>query len=363
MTSLHVGMIAPISHGLPPDGYGPWERVAFDLAEGLVSLGQRVTVFAPAGARLSGELVATVAHPLDVVGEGAFDARVLEELHVATAVEHAAAGGFDVLHSHLHVHALGFSRLVGCPLVSTLHGSAWNREHHPMLAAYREMPFVSISDAERALFPTLNYVGTVWNGIDVADFPPGDGSGGYLLFAGRMAPEKAPDEAVEIARRAEHPLVMVGGIEAVHGPFFEARVRPLLRDAGIEYLGPVSREELVELYRHAVATLMPLRWDEPFGLVVVESLACGTPVVASRRGAMPELVRHGETGFLFESRGAAVAAVGRVATIDRSRCRADAEARFSREAMARGYLEVFLRVLEAGTAAARTPFSAPRPMS
>nr|MBO2498721.1 glycosyltransferase family 4 protein [Acidimicrobiia bacterium] len=342
---MRIGMLAPISHPFPPDGYGPWERVCHDLTEGLVELGHEVIVYAPAGSSTSAELRPTVPAPLsDAPADAHPDARVWEEWHVATAVDDAARSGLDVLHSHLHVHALGYAPFLPMPLVSTLHGSAWHRPHHVMLRAFRREPFVSLSDAEREFLPELNYVATVHNGIRTEAFPLGPG-GERLVFVGRMAPEKAPDLAVEVARRAGRDLLLVGGVEPKYAEWFGHEVEPKL-GGGIEYAGPVDRSEVAALVGRSAALLMPLRWDEPFGLVVVESLAVGTPVVAWRRGAMPELIDDGVTGFLVDGVDEAVAAVGRVGGLDRSTCRRAAERRFSYRDMAAGYVAAYRRAIE-----------------
>ena len=342
---MRIGMIAPISHPFPPDGYGPWERVCHDLTEGLVELGHEVLVYAPEGSTTSAELRPTVPAPVsDALPHSSPDPRLWEEFHVATAVADAVRSGVDVVHSHLHVHALGYAPLLPVPLVSTLHGSAWHRPHHLMLRAFRQEPFVSLSDAERNFLPELNYVATVNNGIRTEDFPPGPG-GDRLIFVGRMAPEKAPDLAVEVARRAGRELVLVGGIEAQYAEFFRREVEPRL-GGGIEYAGPVDRGEVASLTGESAALLMPLRWDEPFGLVVVESLAVGTPVVAWKRGAMPELIDEGVTGLLVADVAQAAEAVASVAVLDREACRAVAESRFSYRVMAQGYVEAYRAALD-----------------
>lgn len=335
-------MLAPITHALPPEGYGPWERVAFESVEGFVELGHEVTLFAPHGAKTSAQqFVPTAPRPLS---QNDLDPRLTEELHIARAMEVATAERLDVIHSHLHVHALGYSRLVRFPVVSTLHGVAWNKAHHPFLEQYREAPFVSISDSERRFLPGLNYVATVYNGINLADFELTIEKDDYLLFAGRLAPEKAPDLAIEIARQSGHRLLLAGATEPRHQHFFEKEVESKLGD-GIEYSGALQRSELADLLARAKAVLMPLRWDEPFGLVVVEALASGTPVIGWRRGAIPELVEDGRQGFLVADVAEAVLAVGKLGQIDPRMARARVEERFSRRAMAQGYVAVFSQLV------------------
>jgi len=355
---VRIGILAPISWPLPPPGYGPWEQVAFNLTEGLVALGHDVTVFAAAGSDVSARLVAPCPHPLEAwpeaertrpqgydagtgLLEGPPSGRTWEELHIATCMERAAAGEFDVVHSHLHVHALVYGRLIPCPRVTTLHGSAWSRASHPVLLAYRDFPFVSLSDAEREFLPELNYVATVGNGIRVDEFPFQAEKEDFLLYAGRFAPEKGPDLAIDAARRAGRRLLMAGKMEPQYQEYLNKEIAPHLEGGAVEYVGDLSQRELAGYYRRAAAVLFLARWSEPFGLVAVEAQACGTPVIATRRGGPAESVVDGETGFLVDTPAEAAAAVARLATIDPQACRKNVVARFSAEQMARGYAKVY----------------------
>jgi glycosyltransferase involved in cell wall biosynthesis len=355
---MRIAMLAPISWPVPPTGYGPWEQVVHDLTEALVRLGHDVTLFAAGGSRTSAELVATCPHALEgwpepersrrpgldpVTGlrESPPDARVWEEHHIGICMERAATGAFDVVHSHLHVHALPFARFLPCPLVTTLHGTAWVRATHPMLLAHRDLPFVTLSNAERRFLPELNYVATVHNGIRLADFPFEPEKEDYLLFAGRLAPEKGTAEAIEVARRAGRRLIVAGLSEEQHRDYFREHVEPFLEKDAIEYVGKCSRPEIGRLYRKAAAVVLMSAWHEPFGLVAVEAQASGTPLIATRLGALPEIIREGETGFLVDSVEDAVRAVDRIGEIDPRSCRRNAEERFSRSAMAEGYARVY----------------------
>lgn len=339
---LRIAVLAPIAHQFPPPGYGPWEQVAYDLVEGLVALGHDVTVFAAGGGHSSGRFVATTTEALE---GSTLDPRLTEEEHVFRSIEAVVDGDYDVLHSHVHVHALSFSRFLSCPMVSTLHGAAWNQAHHPLLAAYKDQPFVSISDAERLFLPDLNYVATVYNGIDLASFPLREEKEDFLLFAGRLAPEKAPDLAIDAARRCGARLLLAGMIEPKYRAYFDHEVNPRLGD-GIEYLGERTRPQMAELVSRARGLLMPLRWAEPFGLVVAEAFASGTPVVAWRLGAMEELIVEGVNGFLVDGVAEASAAVGKLADLEPGTIRGLAIDRFSRTAMASSYADVYRRLID-----------------
>lgn len=360
-----IALLAPITHRIPPLGYGPWEQVVADLTRGLMAEGHEVTLFAPAGTETPADLVDTVPHPMSEWPPDAQspDPRVWEEIHIATMAAHVADASFDVVHSHLSVHPLGFARFLPVPIVTTLHGAAWNSALHPALERYSDLAFVSLSDSERAFFPGLNYVATVHNGIDLDTFREGAGTGGFILFAGRMAPEKQPHVAIEAARGAGLPLKLAGPIEDKYRDYFSAEVSPLLDGREIEYLGDLDRMAIVEAYGEAAAVIMPLAWEEPFGLVAIEALASGTPVIGWRRGALPEIIRDGVTGVLVDDVSEAVRALENLDRLDRSRCRSDAEARFSLQAMARRYAEVYESIISPSSSSTetvrkRTPSSA-----
>ncbi|MHC4090298.1 MAG: glycosyltransferase family 4 protein [Planctomycetota bacterium] len=358
---MRIAMLAPINWPLPPGGYGPWEQVAYNLTEELVKLGHDVTLFAAGGTRSSAKVVETCPHALSTwpeparsraraydpqtgLLEGPPDGRALEQLHVVTCMERAAAGEFDLVHSHLHVHALVFGRLIKCPLVSSLHGAAWVRAAHPIFKAYKDLPFVSLSNAERQLLPELNYVATVYNGIRLGDFPFEPQKDDYLLFAGRLAPEKGPAKAVEVARKSGRRLLIAGLIEPQHQEYYDSKVRPHIDGKNIEYLGLLSQQELAPVYRNAAAVLFMINWCEPCSMVGIEAQACGTPLIGTRFGYLPEIIRDGETGFLVDTVGDTVNAVDRLSRIDPAACRRNIETRFAARVMAKGYQEVYRSV-------------------
>lgn len=359
---MRIAVLAPISWAIPPAGYGPWEQVACNLTEGLVARGHEVTLFAAGGSTSAAHVVSPVPHALNTwpeaeanrprafdpatgLLEGPPDARVLESRHIAACMEMAADGAFDIVHSHLHVHALVFSRLIPCPLVSSLHGAAWVRSAHPIFLAYREQPFVSLSDAERQLCPELNYVATVYNGIPLDDFPLETAKEDYLLFAGRLAPEKGIAEAVQVALKSGRRLKIAGLIEEQHRRYFDDHVAPYVDGEQIEYLGLLDQRALATWYRKAAAVLFLINWCEPCSMVGIEAQASGTPLIGTRFGYLPEIIRDGETGLLVDDVDDCCRALERLDTIDPAQCRANAAERFSVESMAAGYERVYAQLV------------------
>ncbi|HET9947877.1 MAG TPA: glycosyltransferase family 4 protein [Longimicrobiales bacterium] len=346
---LRVAMLAPIAWRTPPRHYGPWERVVSLLTEGLVAAGADVTLFATRDSRTSARLVAVC--PRGYEEDPSLDAKVWEVLHVSEVFERAA--DFDLIHNHADFVPLAWSRLVHVPVVTTIHGFSSER----ILPVYRKysgrVAYVAISEADRR--PELEYVATIHHGIDPGELTFVDQPGDYLVFFGRIHPDKGAREAIEIARGAGLPLVIAGIVQ--DRAYFERHVEPHVDGRDVVYVGSVGRERRDELLGGALALLHPIAFEEPFGLSVVEAMACGTPVVAFRRGSMPELIRDGEHGFLVESVPEAIDAVGRVRGLARAACRKHVEERFTVARMVREYLDVYERVLAAWNArgGVRTP--------
>lgn len=335
-------MLASIAHRTPPITYGPWEQVAATLAEGLAGRGHDVTLFATADSVTAARLHAVAPGGYEEGGE--YDVKVVEALHIAGAFERA--GDLDVISNQFDFLPLTWSRLVGTPVVTTVHGFS-SPAIVPVYRAYDDVAtYVSISDADR--HPDLTYAATIHHGIDVDAFTAVAGPGGYLLFLGRIHPDKGTHTAVEVARRAGLPLVIAG---IVHDrAYFDELVAPYVDGDRVRYVGPVGPPERDRLLGGALALLHLIGFDEPFGLSVVESLATGTPVVACARGSMPELLREGVTGFLVDPDDPleqAVVAVARAAGLDRSACRAEVEQRFSARRMVDDYEALFARVVGA----------------
>ena len=330
-------MLAPVAWRVPPRHYGPWELVVSRLTEGLVARGVDVTLFATADSVTDAVLAAVV--PTPYAEDPTVDAKVAECLHIASAFERA--GEFDVLHNHFDFLPLTYSELVDVPIVTTIHGLSSERII-PVYRRYDErVAYVAISEADR--HPDLTYAATVHHGIPVGDVPVGSGStDGTLVFLGRIHPHKGTARAIEVAQRTGRPLVIAGIVQ--DEAYFEAEVRPHLDDEQIRFVGPVGPAARDELLGAADALLHLVSFAEPFGLSMVEAMACGTPVVATPLGAVPEVVVDGRTGHLVADVDAAVEAVGRLDELDRAACRAHVEERFSVERMVDGYLDVYERL-------------------
>ena len=336
--TVRVAVLASIAHRVPPRSYGPWEQVASTIAEGLVARGHDVTLFATADSETSGRLHAEA--PAGYEEDPSVDAKVFGALHIAAVFERADR--FDVISNQFDFPPLVFSRLVSTPVVTTIHGFS-SESILPVFRAYDDVAhYVAISDADR--HPDLTYAATIHHGIDTDRFTLGAGDGGYLLFLGRIHPDKGTATAIEVARRAGMPLVIAGIVQDAE--YHRREVEPHVDGTHVTYVGAVGPAERDRLLGGARALLHLIGFDEPFGLSVVEAMATGTPVVTYPRGSMPEIVRPGVSGFLVDDVAGAVAAVAAAGALDRAACRADAVARFSSERMVDEYERLFRRVAD-----------------
>jgi glycosyltransferase involved in cell wall biosynthesis len=332
---MKLALLGPIAWRTPPRHYGPWELVTGLLADGLAQRGVDVTLFATLDSITLARLDGICQRPYEEDGE--IDGRVWEALHVAHALSRSAE--FDLIHNHLDWLPLAFAGLARAPMVTTIHGFSSPK----ILPAYLRSgsAFVSISDADRA--PGLDYVATVHHGVDTTTLPFSARAGEGLVCFGRIHPDKGTAQAIEIARCAERPLVLCGPVQDER--YFSEEIAPHVDDDRVRYLGSVGPAERAEVLGAASCLLHPIAFAEPFGLSVVESMLCGTPVVAYARGSMPELVDEGVTGVLAHGVDSAVAGVKRAAGFDRGACRQTAERRFSVDRMVDDYLEVYEGVL------------------
>ena len=339
---LRIGVLAPIAWRVPPVHYGPWERVVSILAEGLVARGVEVTLFATADSVTRARLVSVT--PRGYAEDPALDAKVYECLHIAAAFEQAAAGAFDLLHNHFDFLPLSFSRLVSTPVVTTVHGFS-SEAILPVYRAYNSTThLVAISAADRR--PDLLYAATIHHGIPLQEFAFRDAPGEYLLFFGRIHPDKGAREAIDVARSIGQRLILAGIVQDAE--YFRTAVEPFLDGQQICYVGSVGPSQRDALLGGATALLHLIQFDEPFGLSVVEAMATGTPVIAFRRGAMPELIDDGVTGFLIApgDTDAATAAVRRVRDLNRADARKHVVAHFSADRMVDEYLRLYERLLD-----------------
>lgn len=332
---MKVAMLAPIAWRTPPEHYGPWEQVTSLITEGLVAQGIDVTLFATGDSVTSATLDSIC--PVPYAPNPSMDGRVWEALHVAHVLERSAE--FDLVHNNLDWLPLSFSGLCSTPMVTTIHGFS----NRAILPAYQRASsaYVSISDADRV--PELDYAATVYHGIDLAALPFSERGGEDLVILGRIHPDKGTAQAIEIARRAERRLMICGIVQDER--YFAEEVEPHIDGSAVVYLGSVGPEQRAQVLGAARALLHPIAFAEPFGLSVVESMACGTPVIAFPLGSMPEVIDPGVTGFLVEGVAAAAAAVNDVAALDRAQCRAVAERRFSAQRMVLDYVAVYEQVL------------------
>jgi glycosyltransferase involved in cell wall biosynthesis len=332
---MKVALLGPVAWRTPPLAYGPWETVVSLLADGLTARGVDVTLFATLDSETSATLDGVCARPY---GEDpSIDGRIWEALHTAHCLARSAE--FDILHNHLDWLPLTMSRFSACPMVTTIHGFGDSR----ILPAYvqAQSAFVSISTADRS--PSLEYAATVHHGVDETRWPAALAGGDHLVTFGRIHPDKATADAIEIARRCGRPLLIGGPIQ--DETYYQEKVAPRVDGVGVTYLGNVGGADRAKLLGGAGALLHPLTFDEPFGLSVIEAMMCGTPVVAYRRGALPEIVDDGLTGLLVDDVEAAVAAVPRALSIDRETVAATARRRFSAGRMVDGYLAVYESIL------------------
>ena len=334
---MRVAMLAPISWRTPPRHYGPWELVTSLLTEALVARGVDVTLFATADSVTAGRLEAVV--PAGYSEDGSLDAKVMEMLHVSHVFEQA--GRFDLIHNQADFVPLTFSRLVETPVVTTIHGFSSSRIV-PVFKRYEDrVHYVAISDADRN--PDLKYAATIHHGIPIEEFPFDAQGGDDLLFFGRMHPDKGAAEAIRAATATDHRLVMAGIIQ--DEAYYRTEVAPFVDGNRIVFDGPVGGAARIHALGHAKALLHLIGFAEPFGLSVIEAMACGTPVIAYNKGSMPELIEHGVTGFLVDTFDEAVAAIGRIGEIDRKACRRAVEERFTVERMADRYLALYETIL------------------
>ena len=341
---LRIAQVAPLYESVPPKLYGGTERVVSYLTEELVRQGHRVTLFASGDSRTAAELVAVCPRAARLECEP-MAAVALHALLVESVFARAAV--FDVIHCHTDSIHLPLARRCPVPVITTLHGRLDIAGLEPLHREFAELPLVSISNAQRAPLAWASWAGTVHHGLPLELHRPHYDAGSYLVFLGRIAPEKRVDRAIAIARRAGLPLKIAAKIDAADREYFTTQIAPLLATPGVEYLGEIDEPAKTELLGGALALLFPIDWPEPFGLAMIEAMACGTPVIAFARGSVPEVVDPGITGYIVATIEEAAACVERARVLDRRECRRQFERRFGAARMARDYCSIY-RNCEAG---------------
>jgi glycosyltransferase involved in cell wall biosynthesis len=333
---IRLAILGPISWRTPPRHYGAWETVVTNLTEGLVARGYDVTLFATQDSITRASLHGVAPHPYSEHQQ--LDAKVWEFLHIAEAME--VASEFDLIHNHYDFMPLTYSRLIRTPMLTTIHGFS-NDQFRLVYRKYRESYFVSISDADRD--PYLPYLRTVYNGIRLDQFTFVPEPGTYLVFLGRIHPDKGVHLAIELARRSSLPLLIAGIIQ--DQTYFDELIAPAIDGKQIQFLGPAGPELRNRLFGGALASLLLTTIPERFGLAMVESMATGTPVIGFDRGSVREVVAHGETGFVVNTIDEAIEAVAKVGSIDRAACRQRVETHFSVDIMVESYLDCYRMIL------------------
>lgn len=334
--NMKVAMLSPIAWRTPPRHYGPWERVVSLITEGLVKEGIDVTLFATSDSLTSGKLRSVCKSPYEE--DKSIDAKAFECLHISELMEHA--NEFDIIHNNYDFLPLSYSGLIKTPMITTIHGFS-SPKIIPVYKKYNETTdYVSISNADRCT--DLDYIRTVYHGIDIENFTVNSEQGDYLVYFGRICPDKGTSEAIQVAKKAKMKLIIAGIIQ--DKTYYEEYVKPFLND-DITYIGCANPEQRDSILRNAYALLHPINFSEPFGLSVVESMACGTPVIAFKRGSMSEIIEDGKNGFIVSNIEEMAEKLKDIKNISRKACRDTVVKRFSQKRMVKDYIEVYNEIL------------------
>jgi glycosyltransferase involved in cell wall biosynthesis len=341
---MRIAQVAPLYESVPPKAYGGTERVVSYLTEELVRQGHQVTLFASGDSETAAELVPCVERSLRL-DDKCVDSLAHHILMLERVMQRESE--FDIVHFHVDYLHIPVSRRMETPHVTTLHGRLDLPDLPKLYDEFGEAPVVSISDSQREPLPQANWRGTIYHGLPQNMLRQRNGDGGYFAFLGRISPEKRVDRAIEISRALGVPLRIAAKVDRADVEYFRDEIEPLLSEPRVEFIGEIGELEKAEFLGNARALLFPIDWPEPFGLVMIEAMACGTPVVALRRGSVPEIIQDGVTGFAVDDMKAAIEAAARVGEIDRRVCRATFERRFSAARMARDYVDLYSRLIDA----------------
>jgi glycosyltransferase involved in cell wall biosynthesis len=344
--SMHIAQIAPLTEAIPPKLYGGTERVVSWLTEELIALGHEVTLFASGDSVTSARLEAGWPRALRLDG-GVRDPNALHMMMLERVYQRAAE--FDFLHFHLDYYPFSLFSRQSTPFVTTLHGRLDLPEHQPVFDTFSSVPVVAISNSQRRPLPQANWVRTVHHGLPAQLLLPKSIKPSYFAFLGRIAPEKGIDRAIRIAQHCGVPLKVAAKVDKADQDYFDERIQPMITSANVEYIGEINDKDKSEFLSGAIALLVPIDWPEPFGLVMIEAMACGTPVIAYNRGSVPEIIDEGVSGFVVEDEAGAIGAVDRLGNLSREKIRRRFEERFTARRMALDYLSVYRSLSDAVT--------------
>jgi glycosyltransferase involved in cell wall biosynthesis len=344
MKKLRIAQIAPLVERVPPKKYGGTERVVYHLTEGLVQKGHDVTLFASGDSITSARLVAPISESLRQ-GRKVHTPAIVSMMMLGTVYE-KMLHEFDIIHSHLEYLTLPYAYKTRIPTVLTMHGRLDIGDYRKILSSYPDMAYVSISDSQRLPVQDINWVKTIYHGYPPGSFEYNENPEDYFLYLGRFSAEKKPEQAIMLARACNIRLKIAAKVDPSDRGYFEKKIRPLLDHPLIEYVGEVDDRRKVELLKNAKALLNTIDWPEPFGLVMIEALACGTPVIVRGCGSAPEVIEHGKTGFICNTRLDFINAIHNVEQLSRKVCREEFERRFSLDSMVDNYEELYYSLLQ-----------------
>lgn len=345
---MHIAMVAPAEERVPPHKYGGTELVVYNLVEQLISLGHKVTLFASGDSITSAELIPTSSQAIRSIPE-ASDLEVrsrYKQESIQKALQKINNISADIIHNHITPEFLPFQSQCDVPVVSTIHWILSQPETKETYRQYADSPLVSISYSQRKDFPTLNFIGNVYNGIRVEDYTFNPHPSDYFSFIGRITPEKGPLEAIKIAKQAGVKLVIAAKVDTGNKEYFDKQIAPLIDGDQIKFIGEVDHAGKVALLSQSRGLIIPLQWEEPFGLCFTEAMACGAPVITFKRGSTPELIIEGKTGYICQDIAEAVARIADIDKIDRYECRKHVENNFSAKQMAEGYLACYEQAIK-----------------
>ena len=343
---MRIAQVAPLTEAVPPRLYGGTERVVYWLTEELVAQGHDVTLFASGDSRTSGKLDATWPKALRLDGS-VRDPNALHMLMLERVRQKCDDEEFDFLHFHLDYYPFSLFARQPTPFVTTLHGRLDLPEHQPVFKTFSKIPLVSISNAQRRPVPQANFISTIHHGLPENLLTPQAVKPSYLAVLGRIAPEKGVDRAIRIAIRCGIPLKIAAKVDRTDQEYYDSLIKPMMDHPLVEFIGEIGDHEKADFLSGAIGLLLPIDWPEPFGLVMIEAMACGTPVIAYNRGSVPEIIEDGKTGFIVEDEISAVADVGRLAELDRQAIRKHFEERFTARRMAQDYVKTYQGMIDA----------------